>query len=71
MTSRSHVKYVHEGQYVAEVKIDLVISDESWSPYLTMEDACKLDDVRLALRRGDIETASCLGKIYTLKPTAG
>ena len=71
MTSRSHVKYVHEGQYVAEVKVDLVMSDESWSPYLTLEDAYKLDDVRLALRRGDIETASCFGKIYTLKPIAG
>ncbi len=48
-----------------------MLSDESWSPYLTLDDAYKLDDVRLALRRGDIEKASCLGKIYTLKPIAG
>lgn len=71
MTRRSHVKYVHEGQYVAEVKVDLIVSDDSWSPLLSLEDAYKLDDAREALRRGDIETASRIGKIYALKPIAG
>ena len=71
MTRRSHVKFIHEGQYVAEIKVDLIVSDDNWSPFLSLEDAYKLDDARAALRRGDIETASHLGKIYTLKPLAG
>jgi len=71
MTRRSHVKFIHEGQYVAEIKVDLIVSDDSWSPFLSLEDAYKMDDVRAALRRGDIETASHFGKIYTLKPLAG
>jgi hypothetical protein len=71
MTRRSHVKFIHEGQYVAEVKVNLIVSDDSWSPFLSLEDAYRLDDVREALRRGDIETASHIGKIYALKPIAG
>jgi len=71
MTIRSHVKFIHEGQYVAEVKVDLIVSADSWSPFLSLEDAYKLDDAREALRRGDIETASHIGRIYALKPIAG
>lgn len=50
-------KLVHEGQYVAEVEVDLII-----------EDAYKLDDVREALKRKDTKTASAYGKVYELRP---
>ena len=43
---------------------------EGWSPYLSLEDALKLDDVRAALRRGDLETAARLRRVYTLTPVA-
>ena len=33
-----------------------------------MEDAYKLDDVREALRRGDLKEASKLARVYTLTP---
>jgi hypothetical protein len=70
MKKRSHAKLVHEGQYVAEVKIELIDTDEGWSPYLSLEDAQKLDDVRDALRRGDVKSASYLARVYTLTPVA-
>jgi hypothetical protein len=68
MTRRQRTKLVHEGAYVAEVDVELIITDEGWSPYLSLEDAYKLDDVRQALRREDIEFASRLGRIYRLTP---
>jgi len=34
MKQRKKSKYVHEGQYVAEVEVSLVEDDTSWSPYL-------------------------------------
>jgi hypothetical protein len=34
------------------------------SPYLSIEDAQKLDEVREALRRGDLKTAAKLGRIF-------
>ncbi len=71
MKTRRHVKFVHEGQFVAEVEVELVQSDDSWAPYLSVEDAGKLDDVRAALRRGDIQAAAQFGRIYGLKPLAG
>ncbi|MDN5871466.1 MAG: hypothetical protein L0H73_12180 [Nitrococcus sp.] len=66
--TRRKTKYVHEGRYVAEVQVDLIEDEGEWSPYLSVEDACKLDDVRTALRRGDLAAASRLGRIYELRP---
>lgn len=68
MKKRRHMKLVHEGSYVAEVDIELIETGESWSPYLSLEDAGKLDDVREALRRDDIESASRVAKVYRLTP---
>lgn len=68
MPRRQHTKLVHEGQYVAEVDIELLDSEEGWSPYLSLEDAQKLDDVREALRRGDLRTAGKLARVFQLTP---
>jgi len=39
-----------------------------WSPYLSLEDAQKLDDVQEALRRHDLRAAERLARIFTLSP---
>jgi hypothetical protein len=36
----------------------LIEDDTAWSPYLSPDDALKLDTVRLALRRGDLAEAA-------------
>ena len=33
MRKKRHTKLVHEGQYVAEVDVELIETDEGWSPY--------------------------------------
>jgi len=68
MKKRKHTKLIYEGEYVAKVDVELIDTDTGWSPYLLLEDAEKIDDVREALRKGDLETASRLARIYTLKP---
>lgn len=68
MKQRTKSKYVHEGQYVAEVEVTLMEDNTGWSPYLSIEDAYKLDDVRDALRQGDLESAAQYGRIYELHP---
>jgi len=70
MKQHKKSKYVHEGHYVAEVDVELLEDETSWSPYLSVEDAYKLDDVRDALRRGDLESAAKYGRIYELHPVA-
>ena len=70
MQTRKHRKLVHEGKYVAEVEVELVSTDEGWSPYISLDDALKLDEVREALRRGDIASAKKLAKVYKLSPVA-
>ena len=68
MTKRYLSKLVHEGEYVAEVEIEFIYNNEGWSPYLSLDDAQKLDDVREALRRGDLETATRLARVFKLTP---
>ena len=70
MSTRHYTKLVHEGQFVAEVDVELIYTDEGWSPYLSMEDAYKLDDVREALRQGDVKSAAKHARVYTLTPVA-
>jgi hypothetical protein len=69
MTRRSK-ELIHEGKYAAEVPVDLIEDDATWSPYLSPDDARKLDAVRLALRRGDIVEAAKHGRVFELTPIA-
>ena len=68
MRLRKKIKYVHEGNYVAEVEVELLEDSTGWSPYISVQDAYKLDDVRDAIREGDFESAGRYGRIYELRP---
>lgn len=70
MTTRHKTKFIHESRYVAEVEVEVIEDETSWSPYLSLEDAQRLDQVRVALRNGDIKTAARIGRVYTLAPVA-
>lgn len=70
MKTQLRTKLIHEGQYLAEVNVKLLVTDDEWSPYLTVEDAYKLDDVREALKKGDTATAARYGRVFALTPIA-
>ncbi|MCH7826697.1 MAG: hypothetical protein IIC75_01785 [Bacteroidetes bacterium] len=68
MTKRQHTKIVREGDYVAEVSIELIETGEGWTPYISLDDALKLDEVREKLRIGDLKAAANKANIFVLKP---
>ncbi len=68
MNKRKRTKIVHEGNHVAEVDVELLEDPDGWSPYLSLEDAYRLDDVREALRRGDVKTAANYSRVFSLTP---
>ena len=70
MATTLSTHWVHEGLYAAEVAIERIPDDGAWGPYISFEDAKKLDAVRLALRAGDLAAASKLARVYELKPVA-
>lgn len=70
MRKKHYTKLVHEGDYVAEIEVEFIYTDEGWSPYLSLDDAQKLDDLREALRKGDLKTASQHARVYSLTPIA-
>ena len=71
MKTRRHAKFIHEGGFVAEIEVDLIESEDSWAPYLSLDDANRLDEAREALRRGDVEAAARFGRVYELRLLAG
>ena len=68
--NRKSVKLVREGKYAAEITIDLLEEPGGWSPYLSVQDAEKLDIVRMALRRGDVFAAAKHGRVFELLPVS-
>ena len=70
MTRRRRTRFVNEGEYAAAVEVEWIESDTGWSPYLSLDDAQKLDEVREALRSGDLKKATQLGRVYQLTPVA-
>ncbi len=68
MKKINRTKFIHEGEYAAEVPVVLIETDDEWSPYLSVEDAYKLDDVREALRRGDVSVAARHARICLISP---
>lgn len=68
--ARRYTKMIHEGEFVAEVDVEPIYTDEGWSPYLSLEDAYRLDDVRETLRQGHMKSAARLARVYTVTPVA-
>lgn len=68
--SRRINRFVHAGRYAAEVPVELIPDDNAWGPYLSMNDALKLERVERALKRGDIASASREARVYELLPVS-
>ena len=68
MSTRRRAKFIHEGKYAAAVEVNWIETDTGWPPYLSLEDAEKLDEIWEALRKGDLKRASQLGQVYQLTP---
>ncbi len=54
MRKQRRRKLIPERQYVAEVDVEFLETEDDWSPYLSLDDAYKLDNVTEALRQGDV-----------------
>ncbi|NOQ31296.1 MAG: hypothetical protein GQ570_09255 [Helicobacteraceae bacterium] len=71
MNSRLHTKMIHEGKYMAEVEVSFInTNNDDWSPYLSLDDALKIDKVREALKNDDLSIAKGLAKIYIISEVA-
>ena len=36
MTTKKRTKHLHEGEYVVEVDVELIVDDTEWSPHLSL-----------------------------------
>ncbi|MBX9906079.1 MAG: hypothetical protein K2Y31_17165 [Burkholderiales bacterium] len=70
MTTRRKTKFIYESCYVAAVEVRFIEEETSWSPYLSLEDALRLDRVRAALQNWNIKAVARIGCVYTLEPVA-
>jgi hypothetical protein len=68
MIPKTRVKLIREGEWVAEVEVERIDEPKGWEPYLSLEDAEKLERVRAALKPGDARTASKIARSFRLTP---
>ena len=68
MRTERRTKLLREGAYAAEVDVRLEYTDEAWSPYLSVDDALLLDQVRKALREENPEEAARHARLFKLSP---
>jgi len=68
MSTKPDTHLVQEGDYLAQVEVNLIVTEDAWSPYLSDDDARKLDAVRRDLQRGDIAAASRRARVFRLMP---
>lgn len=72
MNAQKHTGPLREGDYVAEVDVELLHEDDStgpgWGPYYSLNDAKKLQSVRGALRSKNLAEAMKLAWVYRLMP---
>jgi hypothetical protein len=69
LNQRPTVRLLREGDLAAEVAVTLLETGAGWTSYISLEDTYKLDDVRNALRTGDISRAAKLAeRVYRLRP---
>ena len=66
--SKTLKKIIHVGDYVAEVDVALEESADDWAPYISLQDALRVDEVREALQRGDVNAAAETATIYEVSP---
>ena len=65
MTEKA-IQYFRVGKYAAEVEIDDIFDDTAWSPYVSCDDALKLDRVRTALETNEVASAAREAKVLEL-----
>lgn len=70
MNTKTQHKLIRQGNYMAEVEVTLTYTDHDWSPYLSLQEAEKLDRLRLALQQEDLATATKIARVYHLTPVA-
>ncbi|MDR6818732.1 hypothetical protein J2X76_003914 [Neorhizobium sp. 2083] len=69
--TRHASQLIREGNYVAEVDIELHEDGGEWSPTVGLDDIRKLDRVRRALRSGDLDGAGRDATVFRLVPHRG
>ena len=57
--------------FLNQVEIEIIDSENGWSPYISVETALKLDRVRVSLQSGDVIAAKKYArKVYELSTVA-
>ncbi len=68
MANKKKTKFIHTDRYVAEVDVELEVAGQEWAPYLSLEDARKLDFVKECLKKEDLKPISDIARVFEKKP---
>ena len=68
-------EYIREGDHLAIVEMEMIDSGRELAPHIPLlvpsdEAKAAIENVRIALRNGDLAAAAKLARVYELKPVA-
>lgn len=70
MIRKHGIELIREGDFIAEVEVEVTSDGGDWGPCISVSDVQKLENVRDALRRGDVTSAARLARVFALTPIA-
>jgi hypothetical protein len=68
MTRHPATEIFRHGDLLFEVEVEQLGYDHPWDPCYSASDSLKLDDVRTALRQGNLQAAAKYARVYRLVP---
>lgn len=70
MGTFTKTKRIYVGDVMAEIEVEMADEPEAWGPHIDPSELDRIDELRRALKTGDLKAASRLGKLYSVKPLA-
>jgi len=63
-------KRIYVGDVMAEIDVVMIDEPHAWGPHIDPSELDRIDELRQALKSGDLKVASTEAKLYSVKPLA-
>lgn len=70
METSTKTKRIYVGDVMAEIDVAMSDEPEAWGPHIDPSELDRIDQLRRALKSGDLKAASEPARLYSVKPLA-
>ena len=70
MSTFTKIKRIYVGDVMAEIDVVMTEEPSAWGPHIDPSELDRIDELRRALKSGDLKAASKEARLYSVKPLA-